>query len=34
MQLGEDYAYLEAELQTCMAEWEAQHHLLGEGVSE
>ncbi|MCB2178628.1 ABC-F family ATP-binding cassette domain-containing protein [bacterium] len=33
-QLGEDYAYLEAELQACMDEWEAQHILMGEGVSE
>ncbi|MEJ2484866.1 MAG: ABC-F family ATP-binding cassette domain-containing protein [Anaerolineales bacterium] len=32
-QLGEDYAYLEAELQENMAEWEDLHARLGEGVS-
>ena len=32
-QLGEDFAYLEAELQEQMAEWELLHHRLGEGIS-
>jgi ATP-binding cassette subfamily F protein 3 len=32
-QLGEDYAYYEAELQECMAEWEEEHARLGESIT-
>ncbi|HSG25055.1 MAG TPA: ABC transporter C-terminal domain-containing protein, partial [Anaerolineales bacterium] len=33
-QLGEDFAYLEAELQEQMDEWEKLHASLVEGISE
>ncbi len=32
-QLGEDYAYAEAELQECLAAWEEEHDRLGDAVS-